>query len=291
MNKKNTVPIKTRNVKELCMSEYKNRSCPNFLVRCAVFGIRSSSKKVYLDEMSLPCLTDHNLVYSGLQLNQSDFDVFQIIGELWTEQGRERYIMCSKYKLLGLLDKTDCKDNYEALKHSLERLKTCIFKMQSENYYFCKGFINGVEADEKTGEFRIEVDRNFIQLFDADKLSYQNFAIRSSLKGELTKWLYNFYSSQQDPQKHRISFLKELCGSESEFKKFKFSLKASLMQLQEKGGIERFEIFPNDVVQIFPVKGKKKISSTPVARELPSSPIVEEDKCEQEFTGRGRVAL
>lgn len=238
------IPIKTKNVKALCEAEFKIRAIPNYIVRSAVFGIKASGKDVFLKNAQLPCLTGntHTLRYDGEKLGQLDFDVFQIISEIWHKIRCPDTITISKYKILTLLKKTDCQDNYQALVASLDRLKSCTFFLETSTHRYCRGLINGHTIDKQTCEMSILIQPDFMTLFDADRTCYQDFEKRRSLRGESTKWLYNFYSSQQHVQSHDINFIRELCGSECELKQFRHKLGQSLQQLVDKAAIKAYEL-------------------------------------------------
>ncbi|HDR9128360.1 TPA: replication initiator protein A [Burkholderia vietnamiensis] len=238
------IPIKTKDVKALCEIEFELRAVPNYIVRSAVFGIKASGKEVFMENVQLPCLTGntHMLRYNGEKLGQLDFDVFQIISEIWHKIGCPDAITISKYKILSLLKKTDGSENYQALVASLDRLASCTFFLETQTHRYCRGLINGHTIDKQTGAMSILIQPDFMTLFEADKSCYQEFEKRRSLRGELTKWLYNFYSSQQNFQSHEINFIRELCGSESVLRQFKHKLGRSLQQLVEKQAIKAYEI-------------------------------------------------
>lgn len=194
-----------------------------------------------------------------------------------------------------MLGKTDGMHNYEWLFESLERMFQCSIETVKTKRYVYKGhLISGYCIDKETGKLNISVNEEYINFLKCNENSYQDVLHRRSLKTDLAKWLYNFYSTQESDQFHKISYLKEIINSNCSDAKFKFSVKEQLTQLKDKGLIKEFKI-EKDVVKVTPNKLKYikfkddenntiDISPSPTESIAVALPI-------KKSTGRGRVSL
>ncbi|HVI41176.1 MAG TPA: plasmid replication initiator TrfA [Anaerovoracaceae bacterium] len=218
------------------------RYFPNFLNRCAIFGIvRGGSKRKYISGKVVSFSAKYTIYYTGAQLSQFDADVFQVIANLWTKANQPAIMETSLHHICANMGKFTKGDTKKYISDSIERLAASSLKVITDDFKYIDKLFSIVE-EIKTGRVILSFNEKFMGLMTVDYCSLQSVNERNELDGELTKWLYNFYSTHKEELHcHRINDLKSWCGSTMKIEReFKRSLKKSLDQLLAKGYIKNF---------------------------------------------------
>ncbi len=280
----------------------------NYIVRSNLFSINAETQRDTFQKRTIVCAAKSFMLdYEGRVLGQDDYDVYQLISNLWNEAKEEsgqNIVYITKYKLLERLDKQKGGMGYENLDRSLERLSRCTFKVVCSDYIFRGSLVNIIEHTS-TGSLKLSFNEELMKMLSLDYKSYQSPEVRKKLKGNLAKWLYNFYSSQSKEQYQSLATLKEWCGSTAITKEFKRQISKALEQLKEQGLIESYKLTRNKwqpleetQVDVVP-SGKLSGSGHPevylptLTTTVKKQKIIVNGKAlpEKRGTGRGRVAL
>ncbi|HVI39990.1 MAG TPA: hypothetical protein VM577_04965 [Anaerovoracaceae bacterium] len=234
------------------------RYMSSFLVRCGLFSINAelyrpkyregadvAQFRKELNETSheIVCMDKNfSIAYQGARLGMDDFDVFQVIANLYYTEGKADSFYISVSRLLAHLKKTDSTSNLQILNASLYRLSHCTFDLNfGSGSYKYWGHLCSVGMSMRENKLCFCFDRNMMEFLSFDFISYQDYTVRRNLGKNLTKWLYNFYSSQSVVQIHTVHTLMGYCGTETDPTHFKFELRKSLEVLKEQGVIVSYE--------------------------------------------------
>ena len=274
------------------------RHISNYIVRSSLYSINAEKFRDVRETREVVC-SDSNfrLEYDGYRLGQDDFDLFQVVSNLWYLNEKQEHLYLSKYELANCLKKVQAGKTYQNLMLSVDRLARCIFVCYYNEYKFVGALLTYVE--HTSGKLKFSFNQELMNLLAIDNKSFQDYEIRRNLNGDLTKWLYNFYSTHSQTQYHTLDHLKQYCGATSEDRKFKLLLKKSLEQLLEKEIITSFEFKKGetlsktiDVVKPKQIKPQKEVID--MLENIPqiSTKITTKPKAKVvKSTGRGRVAL
>lgn len=280
------------------------RHISNYIVRSSLCSINAEKYRDMREKRDLICSdSKFELSYDGYRLGQDDFDVFQVISNLWYLNDKQEHIFLSKYELAKCLLRPQKGNTYKLIMESLSRLASSTFKCKINDYKFVGALLTYVE--HASGKLKFSFNQELMNLLAIDNESFQDYEIRRNLDGDLTKWLYNFYSTHSQYQFHKLVTLKSYCGAESENKYFKKSLIESLNQLKEKKLIHSYSLsdtrsLENLIIKVTPKQIKPtedQVKSLNVDVDTtPSSTIefstrIQSKKVVKKGTGRGKVAL
>jgi len=234
------------------------RYISSFLVRCGLFSINAELYRPKYQEGSdveqfrkelnetsheIVCMDKNfSVAYRGARLGMDDFDVFQVIANLYYTEGKPDSFYISLSRLLAHLKKTDTGGNRQILNASLYRLSHCTFDLNFGNgSYKYWGHLCSVGMSMRENKLCFCFDRNMMDLLSFDFRSYQDYTVRRKLDTNLTKWLYNFYSSQSIVQIHTVKTLMGYCGTQTDATHFKSALRKSLEVLKKEGVVISYE--------------------------------------------------
>jgi len=228
------------------------RGTPNACLRSALFaGIQGNERIAYKKRTLLASVDGIEVRFLGVQLNQSDLDVWMHIVHLSRQQLPGFSISFSAYALLTALGKGTGKSQHEWLKESMARLGGAFVEMtfHGRDSFGEKGFLR-YYRDETTHRYVVELTESMLRLFE-DGYTHIEFAQRQKLRKQpLALWLHGFLSSHADPYPLKIETIHRLSGSGSTaqtFRDFKYRLRKALEALVSVGAIDCFTIDEDSV--------------------------------------------
>jgi hypothetical protein len=228
---------------------------PNSILRSALFGIVKQGRKQILDAVSVPCLGNVEVIYTGKKLNQNDLDVWEMCIALASEKNSWT-VDFERAAFLDLLGKTKGKASYEWLLETIDRLSIAHVKIKNGNYSYFGNLITSGYIDEGTGRYIIELNPLLSATFSRGGWTMIDMKKRSGLKGYLAQWLFCFYSTHREPYKLSVEKIYELCGSEARFmRSFKSKLIEALNSVEEATG---WKCFINENSKVEVIKPEKK---------------------------------
>lgn len=219
------------------------------------------------------------MTFSGHSLNQADHDVFECLLQLSSsDQDVDLVAMpdgstmmsLTGYHLLRMLNRHKGANarSYEALEDSLLRLREGTIRI----IYDCKaspaaGEYKGKKAvhldlggslimhgrsGEPAGARHLVRINPFLQaLFAPGQYSLIDLPLRLSLKKDLSKWLFGFYSSHAKPLPHSLEKLQERCGSSRKnTTKWRNAVLAAHQELVNSGFLKAFTIDDAGVISV-----------------------------------------
>lgn len=238
---------------------------PYCVLRSALFSVVKRGKrkeykqnaKTYQGE-KIASWNGYEITMSGFQLDQADFDCLLACIEACKTQGFGDSVVVTKKQLLQLMKRAASKDSYLWLDKSLARLVSAKIGVLSKKrkVRFFGSFLSSFAEDQNSSKFALKINYDLSKLF-VDGTSYLEKKVRLSISGDLDKWLYSYiYSHDTSSKPHVVSLekLRELCGSGSDSRRFRFKAKEALERLESKKLIA------------FEVKGKADSSMLYVSR-------------------------
>lgn len=205
------------------------RICPYVFLRSAVFGIAEKGKRKYFDDALLASTSEFTARFTGLQLDQTDLDVWLELVHLLRYLPVGSTVTTSHLDLLTMLGKADSGQNRQALQRQITRLQEATVNVCKASGSYVGGLISTV-ACGKT--LTIRLDPRIVELFAGKRFTRMQHAVRGELT-PLGKWLYGYFSTHIQPPPIRVDEIKRLCGSNAtDLNAFRYSLQSTLKQLK-----------------------------------------------------------
>jgi len=228
------------------------RGTPNACLRSALFaGVQGNERIAYKKRTLLAAVEGIEVRYLGVQLNQSDLDVWMQIVHLSRMQLPGFSVTFSAHALLMALGRSTGKSQREWLKESMARLGGAFVEItyHGRQTFGEKGFLR-YHRDEVTQRYVVELTESMLRLFE-DGYTHIEFEQRQQLrKHPLALWLHGFLSSHAAPYPLKLQTLYQLSGSSTQNPRdFKLRMRKALQALVTIGAIEHFEI-DEDVVKV-----------------------------------------
>ena len=228
------------------------RGTPNACLRSALFaGIQGKERIAYKKRTLLAAVDGIEVRYLGIQLNQSDLDVWMQIVHLSRQQLPGFSVTFSAHALLTALGRGSGKSQHEWLKESMARLGGAFVEItfHGRDAFGEKGFLR-YYRDERTQRYVVELTESMLRLFE-EGYTYIEFEQRQKLRKQpLALWLHGFLSSHAAPFPMKITTIHRLSGSGAKtLRDFKYRLGKALEALVSIGTLASFE-FADDIVKI-----------------------------------------
>jgi len=228
------------------------RGTPNACLRSALFaGVQGNERIAYKKRTLLAAVDGIEVRYLGVQLNQSDLDVWMQIVHLSRTQLPGFSVTFSAHALLRALGRSTGKSQHEWLKESMARLGGAFVEItyHGRHTFGEKGFLR-YHRDEATQRYVVELTESMLRLFE-DGYTHIEFEQRQQLrKHPLALWLHGFLSSHAAPYPLKLQTLYQLSGSSTQNPRdFKLRMRKALQALVTIGALESFDI-DEDVVKV-----------------------------------------
>jgi hypothetical protein len=242
------------------------RGTPNACLRSALFaGIQGNDRIAYKKRTLLASVDGIEVRFLGVQLNQSDLDVWMQILHLSRQQLPGYNVTFSAHAMLIALGKGTGKSQHEWLKESMARLGGAFVEMtfHGRDSFGEKGFLR-YYRDECSQRYVIELTESMLRLFE-DGYTHIEFEQRQKLRKQpLALWLHGFLSSHAAPYPLKVTTIHRLSGSGAQtLRDFKYRMRKALEALISIGAIESY-VINEDSVKI------KKIPTPSQQRHLDS---------------------
>ncbi|MFW7342857.1 plasmid replication initiator TrfA [Pollutimonas sp. H1-120] len=216
---------------------------PNLLLRTALFAaVQSKSRRTMLREL-VGSLEGTEVRFTGIQLDQSDLDVLEILVHLARRQPMSSLVHVSANEILKSMGRDEGGEQHNWLKNAIARLYSGGIEIthQGKNTFFgnlFKGF-----RDEETQHYVIQFDSALLALYDTGWTQVDR-SIRQALRRKpLALWLHGWYSSHASPYPLKVTTLYQLSGSKNpQLSSFRRQLREALDALLELGFVGAWKI-------------------------------------------------
>jgi hypothetical protein len=236
------------------------RGVPNCFLRSALFGVVKKGKRARIKNKKIASLGGVEIVYNdGEQLDQNDLIAWEQCLHYMREKEFDDTISFSAYDFLKSVGKPTNPAQYQWLESSISRLRKADIKIEDKKFEYQGTLIFDKTKDKDTNRYILTVNKKFAKLYERTSYTKLDISKRRKLKGQISFWLFNYYSSHKEPFKHKVSSIKEWCGSQTkDIKRFRNSLKSALKNLSGVTGWTCW-IDENDFVHV--IKNRKMLSS------------------------------
>ena len=220
------------------------RGAPNAFLRCALFAaVQGQQRQVFKKRTLLASTRNIEIRFQGVQLDQSDLDVWLQIVHLSRNQLPGLPVAFSAYSLLSALQRDRGKGQYVWLADSLARLGGALIELTFEGRHTFGEHLLSYYRDEATRQYVVLPTVEMCRLFQGG-YSHVQWHQREQLRRKpLTLWLHGYLCSHALPYPIKVATLHRLSGSTTQnLRDFKLRLRGALEELAQVGALDGFEI-------------------------------------------------
>ena len=237
------------------------RGAPNAVLRGALFAAVQGKGRRYMDREVLAAQRGVTVRFTGMQLDQSDLDVWEQALHLARTQALGTKCYFTARGFLTALARQASGQNLEWLKSSLARLAGAVVEISDGRRTYFGTLIERGVRDEETGRYVVEINPDLAAFYGRSQWTQIDWEQRQLLRSKpLALWLHGFYATHAAPHALTVEYLHKLSGSQTKrLRKFKENLTQALRDLQAAGAIRGFEIQDNLVhVQTVPSPSQQR---------------------------------
>ena len=230
---------------QLEMWPEKDLGVPNELSRSALFAAIDPRKpRAHLQNQFIAAQGGYSIHYTGPQLDQSYFDVFQGIVHIARGVHEGNEVRFTAHQLLKLIGRSTGGDQHKWLYIAFQNLTaTSVAIVKDGKRVFWDSLLRRGQGDIETGKYVIEISRDLAKLFERGFTRVEWEQRRRLIRKPLAQWLHFYYSSHAKPVPVSVEWLRETSGSTTQvLRKFRQNLKAALRQIQDVGVISEWHI-------------------------------------------------
>lgn len=229
------------------------RGTPNAVLRSALFaGIQGKHRKAYKRRTLMASINGIEVRFLGIQLDQSDLDVWMEIVHLSRNQMPGFQVVFNANTLLKALCRSTGKNDYEWLKESMSRLGGAFVEItvRGRHTFGNNGFLK-FYRDEETRKYVVELSEPILQMF-MDGYTHISLEQRRQLRRQpLALWLHGFYASHTTPYPIKVETIHRICGSENKSKSgFKRQVVRALNALIVVEAIDGYRIGEDGLINV-----------------------------------------
>jgi hypothetical protein len=209
----------------------QTRGTPNSFLRGALFAAIQGKEREYIKGQLLASRDGIKIRFTGMQLDQSDLDVWEQAAELARSHPLGNVCHFHIHGFLKALGRNTGKKDYEWLKEVFRRLMSSGVEITHGRYTY-GGSMLEFTYDETAEVYVLRLNPKILSLYKAG-WSAIDWDIRQKLRRKpLALWLHGYLSSDAENYPTKLETLHRLSGSKTkELWKFKQNLKAALSKL------------------------------------------------------------
>ena len=222
------------------------RGMPNSVLRGALFLAIQGKNRRYVDHQLLASQGDIQIRFTGMQLDQSDLDVWEQALHLARQNPLGTQCEFTAHAFLKGLGRSHGKAQREWLKKAFARLTGAVVEITHDNRTYFGSLVEGGVRDELTGRYAISLNPKLSKLYRAGWTAIDWEQRQQLQRKPLALWLHGFLASHAQPYPLKVASLMAWSGSRTkEVWTFKQNLKAALDELKGVGAINGYEFSTN----------------------------------------------
>jgi len=235
------------------------RGAPNAVLRGALFAAVQGKGRIVMDRVFLAAQDGIAVRYTGVQLTQSDLDVWEQALHLARTQALGSACYFTVRGFLKALGRRPGKSGLDWLESVFSRLSATDVQIRYEGRTYFGSLIEEGMREEETGRYVVVINPKLAKFFGPTRWTQIDWEQRQRLRGKpLALWLHGFYASHAAPHALTVEYLHKLSGSQTKrLRKFKENLTQALRDLEAISAIEAFEIV-GDLVHVRTVPSKSQ---------------------------------
>ncbi|MDD1641070.1 MAG: TrfA protein [Methylococcaceae bacterium] len=226
------------------------RGIPNPVLRGALFAAVQGKNRAVFQRELLACQKGLQIRFTGIQLDQSDLDVWEQALHLARLHPLGTRCEFSVYGFLKALGRKTGKSEHEWLKNSFARLMGCgveLTNQQERKTY--GGSLLEFMRDDDTGRYVVIFNPKILTFYEGGwtAIDWQD---RQLLRGKpLALWLHGYLATHAKPYPIKIETIRSFSGSSNkEIRCFKRKLIAALTELKKIEFIMGFDFEGDNVI-------------------------------------------
>ena len=221
------------NVLQLPLWSEATRGTPNSFLRGALFAAIQGKEREYLKGQLLASRDGIKIRFTGMQLDQSDLDVWEQAAELARSHPLGNVCHFSIYGFLKALGRNTGSKDHEWLKDVLRRLMSAGVEITHGRYTY-GGSMLEFAYDETAEVYVLRLNPNILELYKAGWSAIDRETRQRLRRKPLALWLHGYLSSDAENYPTKVETLHRLSGSKTkEVRFFKANLKAALADLEQ----------------------------------------------------------
>ena len=229
------------------------------MLRGALFAAVQGKGRIVMDRVFLAAQDGIAVRYTGVQLTQSDLDVWEQALHLARTQALGSACYFTVRGFLKALGRRPGKSGLDWLESVFSRLSATDVQIRYEGRTYFGSLIEEGMREEETGRYVVVINPKLAKFFGPTRWTQIDWEQRQRLRGKpLALWLHGFYATHAAPHALTVEYLHKLSGSQTKrLRKFKENLTQALRDLEAIGAIEAFEIV-GDLVHVRTVPSKSQ---------------------------------
>jgi hypothetical protein len=229
----------------------------NPLARSSLFAAIQGKDRRMMEKETVAAQDGFTIQFSGRQWNQSDHDLFMQLVQLASHRGDlGKPMSVPANAILRALGRGTGKSQHEQLKADMHRLSFGTLSIDAKGIHYIGHLVDEAEQDERLPTHKrhwvFRLNPRLVPIFARTLYTLNDWQKRLALsKKDLAKWLQLVIESHAQHFPTSVAWYRERSGSQrSELRKFRFSLKQALADLQDVGIITTWKIDDGDLVHI-----------------------------------------
>lgn len=224
--------VKKGEIVQLPLWAEATRGTPNSFLRGALFAAIQGKEREYLKGALLASRDGMKIRFTGMQLDQSDLDVWEQAAELARSHPLGNICHFTIHGFLKALGRSTGKKDHEWLKDVLRRLTSTCVEITHGRYTY-GGSLLEFTRDDKEEIYVLRLNPKIISLYKAG-WSAIDWETRQKLRRKpLALWLYGYLSSDAENFDTKVETIHRLSGSKTkELFHFRANLKTALTDLE-----------------------------------------------------------
>ncbi len=242
--------LKDAKVYQLPLWPEPARGIPNPVLRGALFAAVQGKNRAVFQRELLACQKGLQIRFTGIQLDQSDLDVWEQALHLARLHPLGTRCEFSAYSFLKELGRKTGKSEHEWLKNSFARLMGCgveLTNQQERKTY--GGSLLEFMRDDESGHYVVIFNPKILTFYEGGwtAIDWQD---RQLLRGKpLALWLHGYLATHAKPYPIKIETIRSFSGSRNkEIRCFKRTLIAALNELKKIDFIMGFAFEGDNVI-------------------------------------------
>jgi hypothetical protein len=227
--------LKDSKVYQLPLWPEPARGIPNPVLRGALFAAVQGKNRAVFQRELLACQKGLQIRFTGIQLDQSDLDVWEQALHLARHHPLGTRCEFSVYGFLKALGRKTGKSEHEWLKNAFARLMGCGVELtnQQERKTYGGSLLEFLRDDE-SGRYVVIFNPKILTLYEGGWTAI-DWQARQLLRGKpLALWLHGYLASHAKPYPIKIETLRTFSGSNNKAVRFfKRKLIAALNELKK----------------------------------------------------------
>jgi len=242
--------LKDAKVYQLPLWPEPARGIPNPVLRGALFAAVQGKNRAVFQRELLACQKGLQIRFTGIQLDQSDLDVWEQALHLARHHPLGTRCEFSVHGFLKALGRKTGKSEHEWLKNSFARLMGCGVELTNqEERKTYGGSLLEFMRDDDSGRYVVIFNPKILIFYEGGWTAI-DWQERQLLRGKpLALWLHGYLATHAKPYPLRIETLRAFSGSSNkEIRFFKRNMIAALNELKKIEFIEGFDFEGDNVI-------------------------------------------